>query len=231
MSVARELFHLQEIELAIEANEQAQSRLGRQLADHSLVAHARARLTAERQRLEETAKTQKTLDFDIDDLSAKIKTIDRKLYDGKTVNPKELSSLQAEGGDFQKKRSLLEDKALILMEESEAIKQNILTATHELTIAEAEQETRHKNLNAELTQLQTDHAALEIKRQTLISQIEPTALAVYKDLKKRKGTAVAKVEQGTCHGCRIAVSNAELQQTKGNAIVRCGNCGRILYLP
>jgi len=230
MSTTRDLYHLQELELAIDANEQSQSRLGHQLKDNHLLLMAKGKLEAEQKRLDETGKQQKTVDFDIEDLSTKIKTINRKLYDGKTTNSKELSNLQTEYEDFRKKRSALEDKSLELMGEIEAIRENIVTATQELTVAEAEWEARQKIIAKELEQMQTDHASLVIKREALIPQIEPAILEIYKVIKKRKGTGVAKVEQGTCRGCRIAVSNAELQQAKSNNIVKCNSCGRILYL-
>ena len=56
------------------------------------------------------------------------------------------------------------------------------------------------------------------------------AIEVYQDLKKHKGTAVAKVEQGICHGCRISLPISELQQTRSGSLVRCSSCGRILFL-
>jgi predicted nucleic acid-binding Zn-ribbon protein len=231
MSNARELYQLQEIELAIEANDQAQTRVKQKLADSNLVQQAKAKLAAAQKKLEDTGKQQKSVDFDIDDLTVKIKTINRKLYDGKTTNSKELSALQSEAEDFQKKRSKLEDRALELMEEAETSKQNIAGAARELAKAEAEWEAMQKTLTAELTQLQNGHADVLEKHEAAMGQIEPLAIDVYKEVKKRKDTAVAKVEQGTCRGCRIAVSNAELQHAKSGGIVKCSNCGRILYLP
>ncbi len=231
MSTVRDLAQLQDIELAIEVNEQAQLRTGHALTDNHIVTDAKAKLAAAQQSLEEHTRKQKAIDTEIEDFSAKLKTINRKLYDGKTSNSKELSNLQTEADDFQKKRSRLEDQSLESMEAIERIRKNIVVATEELTAAEAAWEEQRKNLNTELVQLHTDHNALEIKRHALIAEIEPAALVVYKEAKKRRGTAVAKVEQGICRGCRIAVSNAELQQVKMGHISRCNNCGRILYLP
>jgi len=71
---------------------------------------------------------------------------------------------------------------------------------------------------------------LEKKRGELLSSIDRDTLAAYEGLKGRKGQVVVKVEQGRCLGCRVALSVNELQRARGNAIVTCGNCGRILYL-
>jgi len=231
MSAIRDLYHFQELELALEANEQAQAKLALQLKDESAINAAKNRLAAVEKQLQETAKQQKELEYQIEDLSAKLKTINRKLYDGKTTNPKELSSLQAEAEDFLKKRRGLEDKDLELMESAEAIKGNIAATTRELAAVETQRAEMQKNLGAELSQIQTHHAALTQEKNELLPQIAPALLAIYKNIRLRRGTAVARIEAGTCRGCRITVSNAELQQAKSGDIVKCNSCGRILYLP
>jgi len=231
MSAIRDLYHFQETELALEANEQAQAKLAQQLKDESALTAAKNRLAAAQQRLQETAQQQKELEYQIEDLSAKLKTINRKLYDGKTTNPKELSSLQTEAEDFQNKRRGLEDKDLELMESTETIKEDIAAATRELAAAEARWADTQKTLGAELEQVKNQHAALTQEKNELLPQIAPALLAAYKNIRLRRGTAVAKVEAGACRGCRITVSNAELQQAKSGDIVKCNSCGRILYLP
>ena len=64
----------------------------------------------------------------------------------------------------------------------------------------------------------------------MLASIDKDTLAAYEGVKGRKGQAVVKVEQGRCLGCRVTLSVSELQHARGNAIVTCGNCGRILYL-
>ena len=62
------------------------------------------------------------------------------------------------------------------------------------------------------------------------AEIEPQVLEIYHELRKRKGIAVARVEQGTCRGCQIALPASNLQQVKSGNLVRCNTCERILYL-
>ncbi|MBA7679986.1 hypothetical protein ES703_88293 [subsurface metagenome] len=71
---------------------------------------------------------------------------------------------------------------------------------------------------------------LRNKRQALWDKIDPHTTELYQQLKKQKVTAVAKVEQGICIGCRISLSTATLQQVRSGNLVQCTNCGRILYL-
>ena len=71
---------------------------------------------------------------------------------------------------------------------------------------------------------------LKEKRQRQVKDIDPQTLETYRELRKQRGTAVAKVQQGTCLGCRITLPVSDLQRVRGGSVVRCGSCGRILYL-
>jgi len=231
-TTARQLFQLQECDLALEANEQSRVKITAQLGENQEVVKARAKLAAEQKHIEELAKQQKTTEWEVDDLTVKIKAVEKKLYDGKIFNPRELSGLQADAGDIRKRRSALEDKVLELMEESDAARAKITTLAAELVRIEADWQSRQKKLTADMEQLKAARTDFEGRRQALLAQIEASAVEVYRDLRKRKGgIAVARVEQGTCQGCRIALPNSDLQQAKGSGLVRCSSCGRILYLP
>ena len=81
-----------------------------------------------------------------------------------------------------------------------------------------------ERLKAELTDLKQ-------KRQLLSAEIDPQAMELYKGLKKQKGQVVARVEQGICCGCRISLPTTELQRARGDSLVQCSSCGRILFLP
>jgi len=87
-----------------------------------------------------------------------------------------------------------------------------------------------EQLSAEMEELKTRLSDLKHKRQTLSTGIDSQATEFYDKLKGQKGTAVAKVEQGICHGCRISLSAAQLQQVRATSLVQCSNCGRILFL-
>jgi hypothetical protein len=230
--LARQLFQLQELELALEGNEQSQVKIGAQLGESQDVVKARARRDAEQKHIEELAKQQKTTEWEIEDLTVKIKAIEKKLYEGRIFNSKELSSLQTEAEDFKKRRSGLEDKALEVMEQTDAARKALLKLAEEVGLLEARWQDQQKQLHSELEQLKTNQVDLEGKKQALLVQIEAGAVEIYRDLRKRKaGIAVAKIEQGTCKGCRITLPNSDLQQAKGSGLVRCNSCGRILYLP
>jgi predicted nucleic acid-binding Zn-ribbon protein len=231
MSIARDLYQLQETDMALEANEQSQVKISSQIGESQEVSKARIKLTKEQKYVEELNKDQKSAEWEMDDLTSKIKSNEKKLYDGRIFNPKELSSLQADVEDLKKRRSGLEDKVLELMEQSDDSRAKIESLNQDILKMVAQWQNEQKQLGDELTRLKEEHVALESRKQSQTELIESGALETYRELKKRKGTAVARIEQGICLGCRITLPNSDLQQAKSGRLIKCSSCGRILYLP
>jgi predicted nucleic acid-binding Zn-ribbon protein len=230
MSIAKDLYRLQEVDLALEANTQAQKRVSGQIGESQIIIKSRVKLAEEQKNLENLTAQQKSAEWETDDLTTKIKDIEKKLYGGKIFNSKELSSLQQETEDIKKRRSALEDKSLGLMDQVELTRKAIVSSKDELAKLEIQWQTQQKQLAAELVQLKAAQTALEDNRKQIAVLIDADTLFTYQELRKRKGLAVAKVEQGICQGCRITLPNTDLQRAKGGGIVRCSSCGRIIFL-
>jgi len=230
MSVAKELYQLQEVDLELESNEQSLSRITAQLGESQAVVETRSKLVLEQQRLEELSRQQHSVEWEIDDLTNKLTTTEEELYSGRIRNPKELANLQHEIDGLKARRDQLEDRALEIMDQVELATRGVATLNSDLKALETEWQSQQQQLSAQLEQLKTILSDLEHKRQLLAAEIDPQAVEVYQELKKRKGTGVAKVEQGICRGCRISLPITELQQTRSGDLVRCSSCGRILFL-
>jgi len=230
MSVAKQLNQLQEIDLELEANEQALRQIASRLGERQALVKTQTKLTSEKRRLEELKQQQQSREWEIDDLVSKLTAVQEKLYGGSIKNPKELTSLQHEVEGFKSKREQLEDKALEVMEQVELTEASVATISNEFKELEAEWQSQQQQLSGNMEELKTTLSNLQHKREALSTSIDPEAIEFYNKLKKQKGTAVAKVEQGICHGCRISLSAAELQQARGGNSVQCSNCGRILFL-
>ena len=119
MSVANQLYQLQEIDLELESNEQALNQTANQLGESKAVVATRNKLAQEHQRLEELNRQQHSLEWEIDDLTGKLTTVEEELYSGRTRNPKELTNLQHEIDGLKTKRNQSEDKALEIMDQVE----------------------------------------------------------------------------------------------------------------
>ncbi len=230
MSVVKQLYQLQEVELEIESNEQALAQIASQLGESQAVVRARTKLKLEQQHLEELRRQQHAAEWEIEDLVSKLTTAEGKLYSGRIKDPKELTNLQHEVDGLRIRRDQLEDKALAIMDRVELSTASVDTLSNELKTLEAEWHSQQQQLSTNMEQLKTTLSDLKHKRQLLSVKIDPQAIELYQELKKQRRQAVAKVEQGICRGCRISLPTTELQRARGDSLVQCSSCGRILFL-
>jgi len=231
MSIAKQLYQLQEVELKIESSEQALRQIASQLGENQAVVKVQTKLALEQQRLEELRGQQHSAEWEIDDITSKLTTAEEELYSGRIRNPKELTSLQHEVDGLRVKRDQLEDKALEVMEQVELAAASVASVSSELKTVEAEWHSQQQQLSTEMEQLKAILADLKHKQQLLLAGIDPQPVEFYYQLKKQRGQAVAKVEQGICRGCRISLPTAEVQRARSGNLVQCSSCGRILFLP
>jgi len=230
MSVAKQLYQLQEVDLELESNEQALNQKTSQLGESPEVVKTRTELSSQRQHLEELKHQQLSAEWEIDDLTSKINTLEQKLYDGRIKNPKELTNLQHEVDGLKAKRNQSEDKALEIMDQVELTEGYVATISNKLKGLEAEWHRQQQRLTTDIEQLKTTLSDFEQKRRLIVAEIDPQIVSLYQELKRQKGAAVAKVDQGMCRGCRISLPTSELQRVRSGSLVRCSSCGRILFL-
>jgi len=228
--VAKQLYELQEVDLALESRAQALEQVTGQLGESQAVLDARSKLASENQRLEELRHKQHSLEWEIDDVTTKIAKAEEELYSGRTKNPKELANLQHEIEILKAKRSQLEDRTIEVMERVEGAATSVGTIKSELETLEAEWQAEQEKLKADKEYLEAELVSLKQRREAVSSQVVPEVIAFYCELQKGKGTAVARVEQGVCRGCRLSLSNAELQRARSGDLTQCSSCGRILFL-
>jgi predicted nucleic acid-binding Zn-ribbon protein len=230
MSVAKQLYGLQEVDLELESSEQTLQQVMSQLGESQTVVKVRSQLASQSQRLEELKHEQHSLEWEIDDIGTKLAALEEELYSGRIKNPKELANLQHEASGLKVKRGELEDKTLEMMEQVEMATASVASTSGQLKTLEAEWQSQQQKLATDIEQLKSGLASLKHKRELMSAQVDAKVVESYDELRKQKGTAVAKVEQGVCQGCRISLSNAELQRVRSGSLMQCSSCGRILFL-
>ena len=230
MTVAKQLYQLQEIDLELDSTEQALTQIASQIGESQEVVKARGTLESERQHLEELKHQQHSSEWEIDDIGTKLKTLEEKLYGGSIVIPKELANLQHEIDGMKLRRRQIEDKTLDIMDQVEATVANVDAISSQLETLEAEWQNQQQRLSADMEQLKAKLSELKHKRQQLLAEIVSEAVELYHELKNQKGAAVARVERGICCGCRISLPASELQRARSASLTQCSSCGRILFL-
>jgi predicted nucleic acid-binding Zn-ribbon protein len=230
MSVAKQLYRLQEIDLEIESGERALAEVKSRLGESQAVIKARQQLEREQKRLEDLSHQQHSAEWEIDDIASKLAAAEEQLFGGKVQNPKELTNLQHEVESFKARRNQLEEKALEIIDKVEQSEVGVSSLNVELKKLTADWQRQQKELTAEMERIKATLADLGDKRRRLISEIDSATFDFYQQLRTGKGTAVARVEQGICRGCRISLPTTDLQQARGGKLVQCSSCGRILFL-
>ena len=229
MNVPRLLHQLQEIDLASDAAREKSSRIDAELAADSL-ASERAALTKQQGNLKVLQHELRDNNVKVDDFSARIKTLEDKLYSGNVSSPKELTTLQKDIELIRGHRVPLEDKSLELMEALDKAETGVSEAETALQRHKETLEVHRRDLAVQLKKLGVELSDLETRRAALLPEIPSDVQVQYQTLRTQKGKAVAKIEQGICRACGIAVTAAWLHRARAGDVVRCANCNRILYL-
>jgi predicted nucleic acid-binding Zn-ribbon protein len=232
MNKVKQLYELQEVDLEIQHKTEAWAQVRSQLGkDDDLVA-ARSAYDTVKKHLADLEHQQKTEEWELNELGAKIAVVEKKLFGGSLKNPKELMAFQHDLDILKTQRGEREDKLLVLMMDVESSQQDVSLKKSDFEKIEREWQENQQKLSQEKAKLETELTDLEQKRNLLAGQIDSDSLSLYEEVRRvKQGQAVAKVMQGRCQGCRISLPVSDQQRARmGQELVQCSNCGRILYL-
>ena len=232
MSSTRQLYELQEIDLAIEKQKSSLTDLAAKIGNDSILVSVRQELEEGRKQLKELQKRQRDLEREIEAYDEKISDLYKKLYGGSVKNPKELINLKEEYDHFQVQRSDLEDLALEIMADVDSAKEQVAIKNKVLESADKEWNNNQQQFLQEQSDIHNELSELTEKRLALLSTLDRPSINLYDNLKiSCKGEPVAKIEQGMCKGCRITIPMSYIQKARiGQELIQCSHCGRILHV-
>lgn len=181
---------------------------------------------------DEVAARQANLEKDIAASEARIAEIDKRMYSGEVTASRDLEAMTKEISSIRARVSTLEDHALEAMDEREPLD----AAVAELEARDAGYVELAERLRAAIataeSEIDADLAKEEAARASAATPVPPDLLAEYERLRTRLGgIGAARLEHGTCMGCRMKLPATELDRIKHqppDALVHCDQCGRIL---
>ncbi len=230
MSLAGQLYKLQQFDLELQKKQQELNEVENQLSDNKALVVAESKVASQKEQLEDAKRKQKSSEWELEDLQEKVRQIDSKLYSGKTKDPKELVNLEKEVKGLKSQIRAKEDALLGLMSQVEEIEAEVKTTAEELERLNQEWEQRQETFRPRKSEIETVLAKLRGDRNRLAQQIDSEAFNVYERIRLTRGQAVVKVERGRCLGCHITVPTSQWQKAKAGDLIQCNNCSRILYL-
>ena len=230
MTSAGDLLALQEIDLNRDVRRALIADIDYRLGETETLTAARDLVATREAELTNLQREQRDVEARIEDMDAKVRPLEAKLYGGSVRNPKELTDLQKEVEGWKARRGKLDEEGLLNMEALEAAVAAIEAARAALSEVEAGWRADQEELLADRGRAEREAATLEKERQQRVGAMETAAIGVYEILRPLKqGKAVARIERGACQGCRLSLPTHVVQRTRaGDVLVHCPSCERIL---
>jgi predicted nucleic acid-binding Zn-ribbon protein len=184
--------------------------------------HDKAALTANQ-------KDRKRLEGEIQTHDQKISKLKGQMMEAKTNEQYRAFQHEIEFAGQEIRKA--EDRILELMSEAEPLDKNVKAAEASLTDEKKHVEGEKTEARQRTANDQKEIDSLKAERATIISQMTPAVASNYERIRKgRAGVAITEVVGGRCGRCNIVLRPQFLQDLKkGDAIMVCESCGRILY--
>ncbi len=233
MTRISDLFDLQETDLEIDSRHTTIADIETRLGESEEVEASAETMKEREAEVEDLRKKLRRSEQEVEDLSGKIKPLEKKLYGGSVHIPKELASIEEDIHSLQARKRVLEDRELDVMSQLEEAERALAAAKQEHDKLVADWDAEQRRLGQERDTLNAEIEDFEGKREAQRSRVDVKTLSFYDALRaKHQGRAVAKVERGTCGGCRISLPMSLLQKARSGSevIVQCSSCERILYV-
>jgi predicted nucleic acid-binding Zn-ribbon protein len=225
------LYCLQTIDLEIGHGRRRLEEVEGGLGESEELRQARRALQRAEDELSHWRTTLRDLELETRSLTAKIASVEERLYSGRVTNPKELANLQNEVSYLKRRKGELEDRQLEAMIEVDEREAEVDSKRASLAEIEAEWTQTQERLTQERGELEERLAHLKKERVEMEGMIGTEDLALYGDLCSRKGgQAVALLKGEVCQACRVTLPISQARQARsGDSLCFCSSCQRILY--
>ena len=154
----------------------------------------------------------------------------QKLYGGAITSVKELNTTSKKIDSLKEMVSRVEDEMLAIMERRDVLRARLEEMSAELNEKAESYRRLHGSYLAGQQKVRQLLAQIPLTRQKLLDRVDAALWQKYLEMKKKFSDPLARVEKGTCMGCRMGIPFNDLRLLKqGEGLVFCCNCGRMLY--
>ncbi|EJG8373160.1 zinc ribbon domain-containing protein [Campylobacter coli] len=165
----------------------------------------------------------------ISEFSAKIKELSKK--SGAVKTEKEANALKIEEDIAKEQLDAANDEIVRLdkiLENKELFKKELL---EERTKEEQNLDEIKVSTSSQMDGLEKERMNVYTKKTKLVAEMNQKVLSFYEKIRKwAKNTAVVPVKKQACYGCFMKIyDKTYLSVIKGEEIITCPHCGRILY--
>jgi uncharacterized protein len=184
-------------------------------------------LTAARAKQDEVAGRLHESDKEREDHRSRLRSREKELMSGRIRNPTELMQMSQEVAHMKARFAEEEEAELHIMEDAEAADEAVRSATRELEEARRNSAEEDPGLRTQVSEWNAELGEVVTEKDSIWAEVPPRDQALYSRIRVRP--AIAKVSGTKCSACHVTVTSSGMQiLRKGDALVQCENCGRIL---
>jgi predicted nucleic acid-binding Zn-ribbon protein len=198
---------------------------------------AHSELSGLEERIAELSTEQRDSDLAADKSSGEMEIEEEKaereeqrLYAG-GLSARDATHLRDEVEMLRRRISEREDEILTLMEEKERLDGEISGLQQHRDAVSAEKDRIEAVVSASWKEIDGEVARLEERKAAIVPLIDEDLMELYERLRPtHEGVAVARLAEGVCGACHLALSAAEQSQARKQFPARCIHCNRIIVL-
>lgn len=221
---------LQNLDLEISRLQREVQKIPREIADLEQQLHSsRLAWDQARERLADLDQLRRRKERELEEVTAEQRKRQGRLFEIKTNQ--EYTAVLKEIEGLKGRRSKLEDEILELFDQIEEAQGAVRSEEALFQEREKTFEEQRTAKEEELVRFQGELSRLQGERRRHTDRVEPGLLQTYERLvRSRGGVAVALVKDGSCLGCHVALTPQTYNELrKGEVLITCANCQRILY--
>ncbi len=158
-------------------------------------------------------------------------TRDRQLLEKGSVSAKQAADLQHELDSLARRRAVLEEEQLEVMERQEAAGIDLRHETEAHDAARAALVDAVERRDGTLGDIGTIEARRGEERTALVAQLPADLVELYDKIRAKSGVGAGELTGNRCGACRLEMDRSELRDVQAAApddVVRCENCGAIV---
>ncbi len=155
-----------------------------------------------------------------------------KVEGGQVRSIKQLEEMQKAAVELKEKLAKKEEEIRGLLKDIQGLSSKLEEIRVRMVKAKKEYSTIKAEYDSEVSKIQKEYQEVKEQRNEIKNKLDPELIKRYNKLKKSRGTAIVMVEQSCCGGCNMSLAALVIERLKkGDDIIECENCGRILYWP
>jgi uncharacterized protein len=181
---------------------------------------------------DELASRQADLEKQIESSKSRRAELERRMFGGQVSASRDLQAMDEETRHLGRHISELEDREIEVMEALEPLDGELQAGDSERDALENEAGRLRRAISEQEQSLDTDIAGQSAARASVAEGVPADLISRYEQLRKKLGgTGAARLVNGSCTGCHLALPAMEVDRIKRappDAIITCDQCGRIL---